>query len=418
MILPRIFGPPAQAADIKVSPELLAISASQPDEALQKLQTSVQGLSSSEAGRRLKEHGPNVVAQDKRHSRLKLLGLALVNPLVILLSILAAISALTGDFRAASVMMAMVVLGVVLRFVQEARADTAAAKLKAMISVTATVVRDGETREIPLAQLVPGDVVHLAAGDMIPADIRILSCKDLFVIQASLTGESFPVEKFAVQEAGEEAGPLDLKNICFLGTSVESGTAAAVVVTTGLDTYLGSMAGIIVGQEEPTSFDRGVSRFTWLMIRFMAVMVPLVFLINGFTKHNWGEAFFFALAVAVGMTPEMLPMIVTVCLSKGALAMSTQKVIVKRLNAIQNFGAMDVLCTDKTGTLTMDKVVLHQYCDVVGGDDERVLTVGLPEQLLPDRSEEPPGPGHPAEIQRTRGKFPDCPLPQDRRNPL
>ncbi len=373
MILPRIFGPPSQAADIHVSPEILSISASQPDEALQKLQTSVQGLSTAEAERRLAEHGPNVVAQDKGHSRLKLLGRALVNPLVILLSVLAAISALTGDFRAASVMVAMVVLGVVLRFVQEARADTAAAKLKAMISVTATVVRDGETREIPLGQLVPGDVVHLAAGDMIPADIRILSCKDLFVIQASLTGESFPVEKFEVQEAGEEVGPLDLKNICFLGTSVESGTATAVVVSTGLDTYLGSMAGTIVGQEVQTSFDKGVARFTWLMIRFMAVMVPLVFLINGFTKHNWGEAFFFAMAVAVGMTPEMLPMIVTVCLSKGALAMSTQKVIVKRLNAIQNFGAMDVLCTDKTGTLTMDKVVLHQYCDVVGGDDERVL---------------------------------------------
>ena len=192
MILPRIFGPPAQAADIKVSPELLAISASQPDEALQKLQTSGQGLSSAEAERRLKEHGPNVVAQDKRHSRLKLLGRALVNPLVILLSVLAAISALTGDFRAASVMMVMVVLGVVLRFVQEARADTAAAKLKAMISVTATVVRDGEAREIPLAQLVPGDVVQLAAGDMIPADVRLLSCKDLFLIQASLTGRVVP----------------------------------------------------------------------------------------------------------------------------------------------------------------------------------------------------------------------------------
>ena len=338
------------------------------------------------------------MAQDKGHSRLKLLGHALVNPLVILLSILAAISALTGDFRAASVMLAMVVLGVVLRFVQEARADTAAAKLKAMISVTATVVRDGETREIPLGQLVPGDVVHLAAGDMIPADIRILSCKDLFVIQASLTGESFPVEKFDVQEAGEGAGPLDLKNICFLGTSVESGTATAVVVSTGLDTYLGSMAGTIVGQEVQTSFDKGVTRFTWLMIRFMAVMVPLVFLINGFTKHNWGEAFFFAMAVAVGMTPEMLPMIVTVCLSKGALAMSTQKVIVKRLNAIQNFGAMDVLCTDKTGTLTMDKVVLASILRRGGGRRRAGPEVSLPEQLFSDRPEKPPGPGHPPEI--------------------
>lgn len=199
-----------------------------------------------------------MVAQDKRHSRLKLLGRALINPLVILLSVLATISALTGDFRAATVMAAMVVLGVVLRFVQEARADNAAAELKAMISVNATVNRDGETKEIPLAKLVPGDVVHLAAGDMIPADIRILSCKDLFLIQASLTGESLPVEKFEVQEAGNDLGLLELKNICFLGTSVESGTAVAVVVMTGLQTYLGSMASAIVGQEVRPASTKGL----------------------------------------------------------------------------------------------------------------------------------------------------------------
>jgi Mg2+-importing ATPase len=375
MILPRKFGAPRHPSEIQVSPELLEVSISEPDEVFQKLRTSRQGLTESEAVRRVQEYGPNVVAQDKRHSRLRLMGKALVNPLVILLSVLAVISALTGDLRAATVMAAMVVLGVVLRFVQEARADTAAAKLKAMISVNATVVRDGETKEIPLAKLVPGDVVHLAAGDMIPADIRLISCKDLFLIQASLTGESFPVEKFEVQEAGQDVGLLELKNICFLGTSVERGTAVAVVVMTGLQTYLGGMASAIVGQEVQTSFDKGVSRFTWLMIRFMAVMVPLVFIINGLTKHNWAEAFFFAMAVAVGMTPEMLPMIVTVCLSKGALAMSRQKVIVKRLNAIQNFGAMDVLCTDKTGTLTMDRVILQQHCNVVGEDDTSVLAL-------------------------------------------
>jgi Mg2+-importing ATPase len=262
-----------------------------------------------------------------------------------------------------------------LRFVQEARADTAAAKLKAMISVNATVVRDGQTREIPLAQLVPGDVVHLAAGDMIPADVRLISCKDLFIIQASLTGESFPVEKFATQEASEGLGLLELQNICFLGTSVERGTGVAVVVMTGLKTYLGSMASALVSQEVQTSFDKGVTQFTWLMIRFILVMVPLVFVINGLTKHNWQEAFFFAMAVAVGITPEMLPMIVTVCLSKGALAMSRKKVIVKRLNAIQNFGAMDVLCTDKTGTLTMDRVILEKHCNVIGEDDQSVLVL-------------------------------------------
>jgi P-type Mg2+ transporter len=375
MIIPRKIGAPRHPSEIQVSPEIMEISISEPEQVYLKLKTAEQGLSEAEAARRLKQFGPNTVAQDKRHGRLRLLGRALANPLVVLLSILAVVSVLTGDLRAAIVMLVMVVLGVVLRFVQEARADTAAAKLKAMISVNATVIRDGETREIPLAKLVPGDVVHLAAGDMIPADVRLISCKDLFVIQASLTGESFPVEKHEVQAAGEDVGLLELKNICFLGTSVERGIGLAIVVTTGLQTYLGGISSALVGQEVQTSFDKGVTRFTWLMIRFMAVMVPLVFVINGLTKHNWQEAFFFAMAVAVGMTPEMLPMIVTVCLSKGALAMSRKKVIVKRLNAIQNFGAMDVLCTDKTGTLTMDRVILEKHCNVVGEDDQNVLVL-------------------------------------------
>ena len=374
-IIPKKIGTPKHSADIRISPQLQEISVIEANAVFQKLQTSKDGLPQKEAERRLKEYGPNVVAQDKRHSRMRLLGRALINPLVILLSVLAVISGLTGDLRAAVVMAVMVVLGVVLRFVQEARADTAAAKLKAMISVNATVIRDGETKEIPLAKLVPGDVVHLAAGDMIPADVRIISCKDLFVIQASLTGESFPVEKFEVQEAAEGTGLLELKNICFLGTSVERGTSLAVVVKTGLQTYLGSISSALVGQEVQTSFDKGVTQFTWLMIRFILVMVPLVFVINGLTKHNWHEAFFFAMAVAVGITPEMLPMIVTVCLSKGALAMSRKKVIVKRLNAIQNFGAMDVLCTDKTGTLTMDRVILEKHCNVIGEDDQSVLVL-------------------------------------------
>lgn len=373
MIIPKKIGPPRHPSEIQVSPEISELSLCGPDEVFQKLRTSSQGLSAGEAARRLKKFGPNTVAQDKRHNRWRLLGRALINPLVILLAILALVSALTGDLRAAAVMAVMVVLGVVLRFVQEARADTAAAKLKAMISVNATVVRDGQTREIPLAKLVPGDVVHLAAGDMIPADVRLISCKDLFIIQASLTGESFPVEKFETQEASEGLGLLELQNICFLGTSVERGTGVAVVAATGLKTYLGSMASALVSQEVQTSFDKGVTQFTWLMIRFILVMVPLVFVINGLTKHNWQEAFFFAMAVAVGMTPEMLPMIVTVCLSKGAMAMSKKKVIVKRLNAIQNFGAMDILCTDKTGTLTMDRVILEKHCDVKGEDDKGVL---------------------------------------------
>ena len=358
---------------IQVSPRLLEASGSECDAVLRTLQTSKTGLSSVDAERRLLEYGPNVVARDERHPHFQLLGRALANPLVLLLLVLAASSFVTGDFRAGGVMLLMVVLGVVLRFVQESRADTAAARLRAMISVKATVLRDEKPEEVPIARLVPGDLVQLSAGDMIPADVRLIWCKDFFLTQASLTGEAFPVEKFAPRVETASHAPLELTNVCYLGTSVESGAATAVVVATGLTTYLGGMSSALVTQEAPTSFDRGVSQFTWLMIYFILVMVPLVFVINGLTKGDWKVAFFFAMAVAVGMTPEMLPMIVAVCLSKGAMAMSRKKVIVKRLNSIQNLGAMDVLCTDKTGTLTMDRVILEKHCDVVLKDDAEVL---------------------------------------------
>jgi Mg2+-importing ATPase len=331
------------------------------------------GLTESEAARRLAEVGPNVIAKDARTSVLRLFAHAVMNPLVILLAVLATVSFATDDLRAATVMGAMIVLSVGLKLVQESKADQAAARLKAMISVTATVLRDGVTElELPVSGLVPGDVVKLAAGDMIPGDVRVVAAKDLFVTQGSLTGESLPVEKFDADKRNGDAGSagrpaLELADVAFLGTSVESGSATVVVVVTGARTYLGGMASSITDAPPPTAFDRGIKRFTWLMLRFMFVMVPLVFLINGFTKGSWHEAFFFALAVAVGLTPEMLPMIVTVCLSKGALAMCRKKVIVKRINAIQNLGAMDVLCTDKTGTLTMDRVILEKHCDVALG---------------------------------------------------
>ena len=369
--IPRGPHPPATA--VHVSPLLLEAAGVDGDAALQKLRTQKSGLSDEEASRRLQESGPNVVARDERHPRIKLLRKALLNPLVILLVVLSASSFLTGDMRAGIVILLMVILGVVVRFVQEARADSAAAKLRAMISVHATVLRDGQQREVPIGQLVPGDVVELAAGDMIPADVRLLTCKDLFIIQGSLTGESYPVEKFAFREEVAGRSAVELNNVCFLGTSVESGAAAALVVATGLSTFLGGISTSLVEQQPPTSFDRGMTRFTWLMIYFIAVMVPLVFLINGLTKGDWAGAFFFAMAVAVGMTPEMLPMIVAVCLSKGAIAMSRKKVIVKRLNAIQNLGAMDVLCTDKTGTLTQDRIILEKHCDVQLQEDDEVL---------------------------------------------
>ena len=369
---------PAKAKEhnIRVSPAVLDAAGKDGDALLQSLHTTPEGLTQAEAEQRARTWGPNEVAQERRRGWFLRLLIIIRNPLVILLTALSTISYVTGDARAGTVMACMVVLSVALRFVQEARADSAAAKLKAMIHVTATVIRGGNAREIPLRDLVPGDVIKLSAGDMIPGDVRVISAKDLFVSQGTLTGESFPIEKFHDSEPAASQSPTELKNTCFMGTSVQSGTATAVVVVTGARTYLGSMAGSITGDAPPTSFDRGLSRFTWLMIQLMAVMVPLVFFINGFTKHDWKSAFFFAMAVAVGLTPEMLPMIVSVCLAKGAIAMSRKKVIVKRLNAIQNFGGMDVLCTDKTGTLTEDRVVLQRHCNVAGRETDEVLLAG------------------------------------------
>ncbi len=345
---------------------------------LQQLNTSPSGLSETEVAARLAQYGPNEVAQEKSHGWLLRLWVAVRNPLVILLAVIATITfataSETSDYIGGSVMVGMIVLAVLLRLIQETKADNAAAKLKAMIKVTATALRDGQPKEIPLKDLVPGDVVKLSAGDMIPGDVRLIAAKDLFVIQGTLTGESLPVEKNAARDARTNISIIEHTNLCFLGTSVESGAATAVIVATGAQTYFGKMASSLAAQQPDTAFDRGVKRFVWLMIGFMAVMSPMVFFINGFTKHSWGkETFLFALAIAVGLTPEMLPMIVSVCLSKGALAMSKKKVIVKKLNSIQNFGAMNVLCTDKTGTLTIDHVILEIHCDVFKNESEEVL---------------------------------------------
>ncbi|HEY5298982.1 MAG TPA: magnesium-translocating P-type ATPase [Verrucomicrobiae bacterium] len=345
---------------------------------LQQLNTSPSGLSETEAATRLEKYGLNEVAQEKQHGWLQRLWIASRNPLVILLTILAIVTFATAgsasDYVTGSIMLAMVLLALSLRLIQETKADNAAAKLKAMIKVTATALRDGQPKEIPLRDLVPGDVIKLSAGDMIPGDVRLMAAKDLFVIQSTLTGESLPVEKTDPCDARQNISIIEHSNLCFLGTSVESGAATAVVVATGAQTYFGKMASSLSGQQADTAFDKGVKKFTWLMIGFMVVMSPMVFFINGFTKHSWGkDTFLFALAIAVGLTPEMLPMIVSVCLSKGALAMSKKKVIVKKLNSIQNFGAMDVLCTDKTGTLTIDHVILEIHCDVFKNESEEVL---------------------------------------------
>jgi len=290
----------------------------------------------------------------------------------------------------------MVVLSTLMRFIQESRSNTAADKLKEMVSNTATVSRHdvvqdiaeeaqryfdiklhpkGAKRiELPIKQLVPGDIVQLSAGDMIPADLRLISAKDLFISQAAMTGESLPVEKFPEHRGAEASNPLELDNLCFMGTNVVSGSASAVVVTTGKRTYFGSLAERVTATDRtPTAFQSGVNKVSWLLIRFMFVMTPVVFFMNGFTKGDWVEAFLFAVSIAVGLTPEMLPMIVTSTLAKGAVALSRKKVIVKRLDAIQNFGAMDVLCTDKTGTLTQDKIVLERHTDILGEPNDEVM---------------------------------------------
>ena len=276
------------------------------------LKTRPEGLTADEAEARLAERGPNVLAKDRRPGLPLLLWRAVRNPLVVLLAVLAAVSFATGDPRAATMMLLMIALSVGLKLFQEAKANSAAAKLRAMISVKATVLRGGVAQETAVSRLVPGDVVQLAAGDMIPGDVRVVQAKDLFVIQGSLTGESFPVEKFVVEKKSGASSPLELTSIAFLGTSVGSGAATAVVVATGKETYLGGLAEALQEHAPPTAFDRGISRFTVLMLGFVGVMVPLVFVINGVTKGRWGEAFFFAVAVAVGLTPEMLPMIVTI----------------------------------------------------------------------------------------------------------
>ncbi len=347
------------------------------DVALAHMSSAASGLDAAEALKRLRRHGPNDVARAKRQGVLRELVGRSVNPLNALLLSLATASIYLGDQRAAAMIIVMVILSVGLGFVQEHRSNQAADTLRRMVRTTATVRRCGESHadhiEVPIEDVVPGDIVLLSAGDMVPADLRLITAKDLFVNQAALTGESMPVEKFAHAASMDAQTTFDLQNICFTGTSVLSGTGCGVVALTGSRTAFGHVAGMIAAQRVLTSFDRGITRFTWMMIGLIAVMVPLVFVINGLTKGNWFEALLFAVAVAVGLTPEMLPMIVTVNLAKGAIEMAKARVIVKRLDSIQNFGAMDVLCTDKTGTLTQDRIILKRHLDVHGDESDRVL---------------------------------------------
>ncbi|SFD20978.1 magnesium-translocating P-type ATPase [Collimonas sp. OK412] len=365
-------------------------------ELFKTLHSRADGLTEAEADDIRASAGPNEVEHEKPISKWTHLWQCYKNPFNLLLTVLAAVSYLTEDMKATIVIGSMVVLSTLMRFIQESRSNTAADKLKAMVSNTATVLRHdlaediaeealryfdvtlhpkGARRiELPIKKLVPGDIVQLSAGDMIPADLRLLTAKDLFISQAAMTGESLPVEKFVTHRGAATSNPLELDNLCFMGTNVVSGSATAIVVTTGNRTYFGALAERVTASDRtPTAFQSGVNKVSWLLIRFMMVMTPVVFLLNGYTKGDWVEAFLFAMSIAVGLTPEMLPMIVTSTLAKGAVALSRKKVIVKRLDAIQNFGAMDVLCTDKTGTLTQDKIFLERHTDILGEQDDLVL---------------------------------------------
>lgn len=354
---------------------------------LRKFNTSTDGLSEKNVDANRDAYGDNHVTHEKKKTLPQRLAGAFINPFTAILFCLAIVSTITdiilpimqnspGDVspRTVIIIMAMVVISGTLRFVQESRSGSAAEKLLGMITTTCTVDReDGKRQEIPLEDAVVGDIIHLSAGDMIPADARIIEAKDLFISQSALTGESEPVEKVAAVSKDRADAVTEYSNIVFMGSNVISGSASAVILSVGDDTLFGSMASSVAGEAVETSFTKGVNAVSWVLIRFMFIMVPIVFVINGVTKGDWLQAFLFGISIAVGLTPEMLPTIVTVCLAKGAVSMSKKKTIVKNLNSIQNLGAIDILCTDKTGTLTEERVVLEYHLDVMGKEDNRVL---------------------------------------------
>ncbi len=393
-----VMGTGAGAADTRaLNQALLTVALGEPAAALVRLQSQPDGLDSAEAARRLARDGPNEVPHEPPLPAWLHLWRCYLNPFNVLLTVLAVLSFLSADSKATVVIGVMVALSTVIRFVQEGRSHRAAESLRAMVSNKASVIRRSagtapaaatKPQEIALRDLVAGDVVALSAGDMIPADCRVLTARDLFVAQSAMTGESLPVEKFAdaappvAAHATEVAGaapapalgPLEQRTLVFMGTNVTSGTATALVVATGGRSYFGTLAAHATATDPtPNAFQAGVNSVSWLLIRFAAVMVPIVFFVNGYTKGDWLQAFLFALSVAVGLTPEMLPMIVTSTLAKGAVRLSRRKVVVKRLDAIQNFGAMDILCTDKTGTLTQDRIALARHADAYGQDTDEVL---------------------------------------------
>lgn len=380
----------------QITNKIIKYSYAEETQLLSELESSHAGLTVEEVVKKQETFGFNEIETHEKLTWYKHLWLCYKNPFNLLLTLLDIFFIVTDDIRGVVVISCMVVISTILRFVQERRSNNAADRLKEMVSTTATVFRLPEEtqldtlgsttnngnslytninkKEITIKEIVPGDIVALSAGDLIPADLRIITAKDLFVSQAALTGESMPVEKFMIQAKPSISDPLELENIGFMGTNVISGTAIAVVIATGKNTIFGSLADKVIKQTVVnTSFQNGINRVSWLLIYFMLIMSPIVFILNGLTKHDWMSALMFALSIAVGLTPEMLPMIVTSTLAKGAVKMSRRKVIVKRLDAIQNFGAMNILCTDKTGTLTQDKICLERHTDIMGEDFDDVF---------------------------------------------
>jgi len=362
---------PHQASDNER--RLIEICGLPVQEALGRLKTSILGITDETAEERLDEFGRNELAHSKTvgfwgdiYNRCK-------SPLVIQLLTIALVSALIGEFKSTFIVGVMVILSVGLSYILDRRSSSAVEALGKRVQSQVILLRDGKETELPISEVVPGDIVLLHAGSIIPADLRLISAKDFFVSQSVLTGESMPIEKKAEPSHINGGFVFELSNACFQGSNVLSGTARGVVINTGTDTYFGSISERLTENRIETSFDKGIKSFTWLMIRFMSLMVFAVFMIVGISKGNWLEALLFGISIAVGLTPEMLPMIVTVNLAKGALTMSKKKVIVKQLTSIQNFGAIDILCTDKTGTLTQDRVILERHVDITGDESHDVL---------------------------------------------
>jgi Mg2+-importing ATPase len=343
------------------------------DDILSKLNTSQSGLASDEVERRLGIYGRNELAKRKKRVAIVQFFSYFKNPLILILIIAGIISFFYGETINAIIVFSMVILSVGLTFHQESRAEKAAEMLKEKVTTTATVLRNGVKQEVTLPEIVPGDMINLSAGDIVPADARVVSAKDLFVNQSALTGESFPVEKTAAPMEKKSATINEYNNCLFMGTSIVSGTATAVVTKTGNATEYGTIAKKLVTRPPTPEFERGLRRFGYLIMEVTFLLVLFVFFINALFKRSVLESLLFAVALAVGLTPELLPMILTVNLSKGALAMSKKGVIVKRLASIQDFGSMDVLCADKTGTLTENKITLVLHVDVEGNNDEKVL---------------------------------------------